>query len=205
MERRAGHGALGHLSVRTLQPPPDWGHFARPLDAGGVLFDLGPHPIALALAVADEAPVGVSAELSSTRDDGADDDARLEIRFESGLVATLHVSWTSPEPTWDLQAAGDDLVLRWELLPELRLEHNGDEVALASQHEVADPRLEQFGYVDQLLDVLGGSATGQTVEQAVAVLELICAAYASAGRGGTEVALPFTGDRSRTPMQHWRG
>lgn len=204
MERRAGHGPLGHLSVRTLQPPPDWGHFARPLQAGGVLFDLGPHPIALALAVADEAAVGVTAEMSSTREDGADDDARLAIRFESGLVATLHVSWTSPEPTWDLQAAGDELVLRWELLPELRLEHNGDQVELPARHDAADPRLEQFGYVDQLLDVLSGSNVGQDVDQAVGVLELICAAYASAGAGGTEVALPFRGDRSRTPMQHWR-
>lgn len=205
MDRRAGHGPLGHLSVRTLQPPPDWGHFAGPLHAGGVLFDLGPHPVALALAVADEAPVGVTAQMSSTRDDGADDDAHLEIRFGSGLVAALHVSWTSPEPTWDLQAAGDELVLRWELLPELRLEHNGDEVALASRFDAADPRLEQFGYVDQLLDTLGSAGVGQTVEQAVAVLEVICAAYASAGSGGSEVALPFTGDRSRTPMQHWRG
>lgn len=205
MDRRRGHGPLGHLSVRTLQPPPDWGHFARPLQAGGVLFDLGPHPIALALEIADEAPVGVTAELSSTRDDGADDDARLSIRFGSGLVATLHVSWTSPEPTWDLQAAADELVLRWELLPELRLEHNGEEVALSSRHDAADPRLKQFGYVDQLLDVLSGSSVGQTVDGAVGVLEVICAAYASAGRGGTEVALPFTGDRSRTPMQLWRG
>ena len=43
---------LRHLSVRTEQPPPEWGHFLEPLQAGGVLFDLGPHAIALLLHLA---------------------------------------------------------------------------------------------------------------------------------------------------------
>ena len=37
------------------------------------------------------------------------------------------------------------------------------------------------------------------------VLEVICAAYASAGDGGTEVPVPFAGDRTLTPMHLWRG
>ena len=37
------------------------------------------------------------------------------------------------------------------------------------------------------------------------VLELICAAYASAGRGGAWVALPFDGPRDRTPLELWLG
>ncbi len=61
LERRPSLGTLGHLSLRTRQPPPDWGHFTRPLDTGGVLFDLGPHPIALALGLADEPVAGVTA------------------------------------------------------------------------------------------------------------------------------------------------
>lgn len=204
-QRRRALGTLSHLSVRTLQPPPDWGHFARPLTAGGVLFDLGPHPIALALGAAAEPPVGVRADLSSTRDDGADDHARVELAFASGLVSTLTVSWTAPEVAWDLQAASDTGVLRLELLPEVLLEHDGEPVALAARHQVPDPRVEQFGYVDQLLDLVAEDPAGQTVEQARDVLEVICAAYASAGAGGELVALPFTGDRDATPMQLWRG
>ncbi len=204
MRRRAALGALSHLSLRTLQPPPDWGHFTQPLTAGGVLFDLGPHPVALALAAADEQPTGrVSATLSSSRDDGADDDAEVELTFASGLVATLHISWTAPEVVWDLQAASDTGVLRLELLPDVVLEHDGEPVTVARRHEVPDPRLEQLGYVDQLLDLVGDATVGQTAEQARLVLEVICAAYASAG-SAEPVSLPFTGDRSATPMQLWR-
>jgi hypothetical protein len=98
----------------------------------------------------------VSARLSSTRSDGADDDAELEIHFASGLRATLRVSWVAPEVAWDLQAASDTGVLRLELLPELLLEHDGEPVALPTRYQVPDPRLEQFGYVDQLLDLVAG-------------------------------------------------
>ncbi len=204
MRRRVGLAALTHLSVRTCQPPPDWGHFAAPLRSGGVLFDLGPHPLALALGVARDEVVAVSAELSSSRDDGADDDATVRLRFASGLVATIIVSWTAPEVAWDLQAAAPDGVLRLEVLPEVLLEHDGEPVAVADRHEVADPRVERLGYVDQLIDLMSDEPVGQDLRAARHVLEVICAAYSSAAQSGSEVALPFEGDRSLTPMQHWR-
>lgn len=203
--RRPALGTLTHLSVRTMQPPPDWGHFTRPLEHGGVLFDLGPHPIALALTAADEPPVAVSATLTSTRADGADDDAAVQLEFRSGVRASISVSWTAPTVAWDLQAASDTGVLRLELLPEVALEHDGEPVALPLRREVADPRLEQLGYVDQLLDLVSAQPAGQTMADARRVLEVICAAYSSAGRDGEHVRLPFTGDPNRTPMQHWRG
>ena len=204
LRRRPALGTLSHLSVRTLQPPPDWGHFARPLIDGGVLFDLGPHPIALALAAAAEPVVAVRAQLSSSRDDGADDDAEVELRFASGLRADVRVSWTAAEVAWDLQAASDTGVLRLELLPELILEHDGEPVPVPSRHQVPDPRVEQFGYVDQLLDLVAEQPGGQTAAEARDVLEVICAAYASAGDGGREVGLPFSGERTASPMQLWR-
>ena len=204
-ELRPALGPLGHLSLRTLQPPPTWGHFTRPLDIGGVLYDLGPHALALALGLADEPAVAVTATLSSTRDDGADDHAEVSLRFASGLVATVEVSWVSTDTVWEAQAASDTGVLRLELLPEVRLEHDGEPVPVALNHPDADPSLEQFGYVDQLLDLVeGAEAKGQTVHAARDVLEVICAAYRSAGTGEW-VALPFDGDRSLTPLQLWRG
>ena len=68
MARRAGIGALSHLSLRTVQPPPDWGHFLEPMTEGGVLLDLGPHPIAIAVELAADRPVAVAAAMSSSRD-----------------------------------------------------------------------------------------------------------------------------------------
>jgi predicted dehydrogenase len=205
MARRPALGTLTHLSLRTVQPPPDWGHFQRPLTAGGVLFDLGPHPIAVALGLAAEDPVAVTAELSSTRSDEADDHADVRLRFASGLVATLVVSWRGEEVVWDAQAASATGVLRLELLPELVLEANGEPVEVATRYEAADPRIEQLGYVDQLLALVGDDpAAGQSVQAARGVLEVLCAAYESA-RLGVEVALPFGGDRAVTPLQLWRG
>lgn len=203
LDRRGALGELRHLSVRTLQPAPDWGHFRSPLDAGGVLFDLGPHAIAVAVALAADTPVGVSAELESSRPDGADDHASVRLRFASGLVAELEVSWRSTDAHWDAQAASDDGVLRLELVPALLLEANGEPVALARRHDVPDERIELLGYVDQLLDLVA-AGPGQSVEDARAVLEIVCAAYDSAGRGGAEVPLPFAGDRDATPTQLWR-
>ena len=204
---RAGLGPLTHLSLRTLQPPPDWGHFAQPLSAGGVLFDLGPHALALALGLADELVLAVSASLSSTRQDGADDSATVDLRFESGLRASIEISWVSEITVWQAQASSESGVLRIELIPEILLEHNGEPVAIELRHPQADPTLEQFGYVDQLLDLisLDPNRPGQTAEQARTILEIICAAYQSAGQKGNEVQLPFGGDRSMTPMQLWKG
>lgn len=205
LDHRGTVGPLAHLSVRTVQPAPDWGHFLEPLSAGGVLFDLGPHAIALALALADEPPIAVSAELRSDRHDGADDHAELRLRHASGRLTTITVSWRGEHASWDAQAASDTGVLRLELLPEPLLEVDGVEVALTSRHDVPDPRIEQLGYVDQLLDAVAPTPKGQSVAAARDVLEVICAGYASAGAGGAEVPLPFTGDRDATPLQLWHG
>jgi predicted dehydrogenase len=203
--RREGLGPLTHLSARTVQPPPTWGHFTEPLTAGGVLFDLGPHALALVLKLAGSEPVAVTAHLSSGRDDGADDEARVRIRFSDGLEAEVELAWTATEPHWALQASGTSGVLRLELFPEVVVEADGDEVRLPPlRHDAADPSLERFGYVDQLVDLAAGGVGGQTLDGARRILEVISAAYASAGAGGTPVALPFAGDRSHTPLQLWR-
>ena len=202
--RRPALGTLTHLSLRTLQPPPTWGHFTQPLDVGGVLYDLGPHALALALGLAGEPVVGGTATLRSSRDDGADDDAFVSLRFASGLIASIEVSWVAQDTVWEAQAASEQGVLRLELLPEVLLEHDGEPVEVPLRHG-GDPSLEQFGYVDQLLDLVDPSPErpGQTVHEARQVLEIICAAYASAG-SGAEVTLPFRGDRERTPLELWR-
>lgn len=208
---RSSMGTLRHLSATTRQPPPTWGHFLEPLSDGGVLFDLGPHPLALAMDLAREPVRGVSASMASTRDDGADDDASVQLRFASGLVATVDVSWVAAEVEWSVQAASEDGVVRLELAPEVLLELDGEPVDVAVRHPgAADPALERMGYIDQLRDTVAeadgsGQGVGQTPEAARDVLEVICAAYASAGTDGSEVPVPFTGDRTLTPMQLWRG
>jgi predicted dehydrogenase len=199
-----GTGPLRHLSVRTGQPAPDWGHFLEPLEAGGVLFDLGCHGVALALALAGSEPVAVSADLRSDRADGADDDATARIRFADGLVGVVEASWRAERPVWDFQAAADDRVTRVELLPQVAVELDGEDATPEPTNPLAD-----FGYVDQIDGLLGvlERRGGRVCPLGFGrlVLDVVCAAYASAGAGGDEVDLPFTGPRDRTPLQLWRG
>ena len=214
-------GPLRHLELRCAQPPPDWGHFIEPLTDGGVLHDLGAHPLALALAFTSPVePVSVTATLSSTRLDDADDLAEVTLTFPpaagagngstAALTAHIECSWLATEPSWTIQAASDTGTVVVELLPQLRLEHNGVEVELPPlRDDLADLRLEEFGYINQLngiLDVtLGRGGNLCPLGFAREVLSVTSAAYASAGADGEPVALPWTGRRDLTPLQLWRG
>jgi myo-inositol 2-dehydrogenase/D-chiro-inositol 1-dehydrogenase len=219
----AGLGELRHLEVRALQSRPDWGDFLRPEWGGGALFDLGVHPLAVALLVAQAAaggpgrePVGttrvtsVRAQIDGAADIDVDDHAEVELTFDTGLVARVVASWRDPDPQWDLQAASDRGVVRAELLPVLLLERNGESVALPSMPEgIEVPQVEQFGYRSQLetflADFGADRAPAMGVEFGRTVLDIVCAAYASAGRGGEPVAVPFAGPRDLTPLQLWQG
>ncbi len=225
VELTAGLGALHHLEVRSLSTRPTWGDFLRARWGGGVLFDLGVHPLAIALLLAeaganetgegDGSPsspprvTSVQARLEGADDIDVDDYAEVDLTFDSGLVARVVASWRSADPQWDLQAASDSGAVRAELLPALLLEHNGEPVALPAVPSTVDvPQIDQFGYRGQIEAFLSDFAAGRTPAMSVAfgrtILDLVCAAYASAAQGGAAVAVPFTGPRDRTPLELWR-
>jgi predicted dehydrogenase len=203
-------GPLTNVEVRALNPRPTWGSFTEPAWGGGVLFDLGVHPLAVALMLAAPAiPVGVVAHLEQAEDLDTDDAASVEITFDTGLVARVETSWRAVTPLWDAQAASPTGVVRAEIIPAPVLEHDGERVAVArASGNVA--ALEDLGYVEQLRDLARLTATGAVAgpRSSVAfgrlVLDVVCAAYTSAGRGGTPEPLPFSGPRDLTPWQLWR-
>ena len=211
--RRIGDiGAIHHLDVRVQQERPNWGDFLTDAWGGGVLFDLGPHPVGVALLLAAPAkPTHVTCHLAGAADIAADEHAELTVTFDSGLSAHFVVSWREPSResrVWNLQAASGTGVLRLELVPNLSLEINGEPLELpAPRPDLPSPLLEQMGYTGQLATFASDFAAGREPEMSAAfgrdVLELICAAYSSAGNGGRSVALPFTGHRHRTPQQLW--
>ena len=205
----ADMGELQHLEVRTLQSRPTWGEFLTEAWGGGALFDLGVHPIAIAMLATGSKVVSVSATLDGADDHPTDEHAEVTLTFDGGFAATVVSSWRGGEvPEWSVQAASKTGVMRAELLPTLLLEHNGDEIPIAPVTG-SIPQLEQYGYVAQLeafLVAFGGHSR-PLMDAAFGrdVLDVVCAAYASAREGGTAVPLPFTGPRDRTPLQLWRG
>ena len=203
-------GPLQHIEVRALQARPDWsGAFFEPEWGGGALFDLGAHPLAIALLLAAPArPVSVRATLHRPDDLATDDHGELLVRFDTDLVARVEASWRNDGgPLWDAQAAGASGVLRAELMPAVTLEHDGEPVPLAAPTGTI-PLLEQAGYLGQLRAFVDDFAAGRTPFMDAAfgrlVLDLTCAAYSSAGHDGVEIAVPFGGPRDRTPWQLWR-
>ena len=210
LDHRAQLGPLQALEVRALQPRPTWGDFLTLGWGGGVLFDLGAHPLAVALALARPArPVEVRARLEGADDHPVDEHAEVDIAFDTGLTARVTASWRHPDtPVWDAQAASADGVVRLELLPEVQVERNGAVVALPPAPEGVLPQLEELGYLPQLeafaLDLLQRRTPLVDVRFGRDVLDLTCAAYWSAHRGAAWVELPFAGPRDRTPISLWR-
>lgn len=206
-------GTPTHLEVRTLQGLPDWGAFTTDEWGGGALFDLGVHPLAIAMMLANVAGEGrvvaVSATLRGGEGHGSDEHADVTLHFRSGFTAHVVSSWQfGPDQVWDAQLAGDRGVVRAELAPSLRLEMNGDEVALPAT-TASVPLLEQYGYVAQLRALVDDADAQREPLMSAAfgreVLQVVMAGYQSAGLGGEPVPLPFEGRRDRTPLQLWRG
>jgi predicted dehydrogenase len=206
-------GAPTDLEVRSLQGLPTWGAFTTDEWGGGALFDLGVHPLSIAMLLANATGLGrvttVSATLRGGQGHRSDEHADVRLHFASGFTARVVASWQAgPEPVWDAQLAGEQGVVRAEIFPAPTLELNGDPVHLPTPTGQM-PLLEQLGYAPQLQALADDVAAGRTPVMSAAfgreVLQVVLAAYASAGSGGARVPLPFTGARDRTPLQLWRG
>jgi len=208
LDRMGDLGPVHHLSARTLSPLPSWGEFTTPGWGGGVLFDLGIHALALVLWLAAPARVvAVEARLEGAGSHPVDEHADVTVEFDSGLRAGVTASWRSgPTPAWSVQAASATGVLRAELLPDPSLEHNGAAVALP-RATAPIAVLDQLGYTGQLSAFLHAFASATAPVPGVGdgrlLLEVVCAAYASAALFGAPVAMPFTGARDRTPLELW--
>lgn len=198
------------IEVRALQGRPTWGDFLTESWGGGVLFDLGPHPIAIGLLMAAPArPVEVQAVLTGADDHPVDEHAMVNVQLDTGGQLRVEASWAHPtHPTWDAQASAPDGVVRLELVPHVLLERNGVEVRLPEPPPGVHPALVEMGYLGQLESFAEDLRTGRAPALGAAfgrsVLDLTCAAYASAADGGAWVPLPFEGDRNATPLQLWR-
>jgi predicted dehydrogenase len=206
-----------HLDVRALQEVPTWGDFTTDEWGGGALFDLGPHPLAVAVllgrAVGAGEVVGVTAHVRGGATHATDEHAEVHLRFAHGLTGRVVASWQHDgAPVWDAQVASPDAVVRGEILPRAELVVNGDDMDVVSQRSGSDAHLnalDSLGFVDQVRafadDLVERRRPFMDAEFGRLILEIICAAYASDRDGNVEVAVPFVGSRDVSPLQIWRG
>ena len=87
----ADMGELQHLEVRTLQSRPTWGEFLTEAWGGGALFDLGVHPIAIAMLAARSHVMSVSATLEGADDHPTDEHAEVTLTFDRGFAGHRRV------------------------------------------------------------------------------------------------------------------
>lgn len=206
-----------HLDVRALQELPSWGDFTTDGWGGGALFDLGPHPLAVAVllgrAVGAGDVVGVTAEVHGGSGHATDEHAEVTLRFAGGLIGRVVASWRHRgAPVWDAQIASIDAVVRGEILPTAELTVNGDDTGLMphrSRSSTEVSALDALGFVEQVRafadDLTERRRPFMDAEFGRLILEIICAAYASDRDGSIEVPLPYTGLRTLSPLQIWRG
>jgi predicted dehydrogenase len=191
-----------HISSRSIRPT---GSATTRAELATPLLDHGVHSIAATLLAARLCdlgrPTGVTGERAATGD--AVTEARLH--FGSGDSFAVHASYEStPAPSWGLQVATPDEVLRVDLFPTPTLERNGDLQPVASGPDRADDPPYAFGFAPQLerfwSDVTAGRSPVLPAGFGRDVLEIVCAAHASV-EFGAAVDLPYTGPRDRTPQE----
>jgi predicted dehydrogenase len=211
----ASIGSLRHIEARSLNSPAPWLATTGTDWGGGALFDLGAHPLAVVLLLAsvsqpDAARVtSVSCTLTGSAAHPYDDYADLRLTFNTGCTGRVVSSFRETgSAVWDAQASSDSDVVRAEIMPLTALERNGEAIALPpASHTV--PELERFGYINQLSTCAASAAAGtglfMNARFGRLVLDIVCAAYASAALGGEPIPVPFTGPRNRTPHELWKG
>ena len=206
----ADMGELQHLEVRTLQSRPTWGEFLTEAWGGGALFDLGVHPIAIAMLATRSKVVSVSAMLDGADDHPTDEHAEVTLTFDGGFEATVVSSWRGGEvPEWSVQAASKTGVdARGAAAdPAARAQRRRDPdrprhgVRSRSSSSTATSRSSRRSSSRS-----GATPVLSWTPHSVATSSTSCARRMRPQReGGTAVPVPFTGPRDRTPLQLWRG
>ncbi len=198
-----------HIEVRAIQPLPTWGNFTSDEWGGGALFDLGAHPLAVAVMLAAPAKViGVSANLEGGDGHNTDEQADVILHFDTGLTAHVVSSWKGTgESVWDAQYSTANDVIRMEIFPAPKLEHNGEPIDVPAV--TTGPYLEPLGYVGQLSAFVDDIASGTEPLMSVAfghhIMHITLAAYRSASRDAALEPIPYAGPRDKTPLELWHG
>jgi predicted dehydrogenase len=202
--------------VRQVQahggPYADW-FWDLDRAGGGALIDMGCHGIAVVCRVLGAWPAAVSATLGRflhAARTPAEDHAIVHLRFPGGALATVEASWATPGGADLLEVTGPAgrLVANLDRGPAIERyrEPSPGEPASPGWQHVMYEEAWQFGFPQELehfAEAVAGRAEPRFPgTAALRVLEVICAAYESARRGGAEVPLPLPSHLPRA-IDHW--
>ncbi len=215
-------GAVGeplYVTQREAHAGPysPW-FFTRDEAGGGVLMDMACHSIELVRWLLGKPRVSkVTAQLSST---GSAHDTELEdhsvtwLEFENGVTASCEASWVLRGGMQSkLEIWGSEGVLEVDLLQGTGLRMHSergrpDLMAGPGWAPILTEWHVENGYPQELRHFLrcfrDGRAPEEGGEDGLAVLEILCAAYASAGEGRT-IALPFEPREVDRAVDLWLG
>lgn len=180
---------LAVIATNRGQCPFDW--FVDPAQSGGgCMIDHVVHAADLLHRLTGETPEWVHA-VKTHRIYGQswEDGGLLQIRYPSGVFATLDSSWSRPKgfPTWGdltLRITGETGVIEADLFRQA-LDHYGDRHSWLGYGTNAD-----FRMVRNFVEACRGEATPRTTwEDGVKASQVALAAYASVQSGEPE-ALP---------------
>jgi len=176
------------------------------------LFDLGTHDISIFNYLLDAKPESVSATGSRISQDHQEDVCFATLRYSSGAVAHLHVSWLNPRKVRTLTVVGAQRMAHWDDIDPsdtLRLYDKGfDEPPSYDTFgefqymlRSGDVHVPTVGRSEPLLNqakafvasVLDGAPLRSGTAEAIAVVETLEAATLSMANGGHSVSMPRDG------------
>ena len=122
-----GHLMLYHPAVdllRKLMSSGDLGRiyylYAVRVNLGrlrrdeNAMWSLAPHDVSVIVDLLDEQPVSVSARGGSYLQEGIEDVAFVNLRFKSGVVAQIHLSWLDPRKERRLTIVGSRKMVEFD-------------------------------------------------------------------------------------------
>jgi predicted dehydrogenase len=216
----AGHLLLFHPAVERLQAMTRSGELGRLLYLYGMrvnlgqvradenaLWSFGPHDVSVALYLLGERPTQVAAQGNSYLQRGVEDVVFLTMRFASGVLAHVHLSWLDPYKERKLTVVGerkmvvfDDMEPREKLRifdkgverpPEYR--SYGESLTIR-EGDIFIPRIPNIEPLAAELSHFVRVARGEETPRApatdgVAVVQVLEAATRSLASGGAPVTL----------------
>jgi predicted dehydrogenase len=181
--------------------------FTREEAGGGVLMDMACHSIeCVRWLLGKPRVVRVSARIATLDParGSLDDHSVVWLEFENGASATCEASWVLQGGMQSrLEIWGTRGTLDVDLLRETGMRQYAGERWSAAHADY----LSDNGYPQELAHFLDCFRTGRTPDESgedgLAVLEILCAAYASA-REGRAIELPFRPEGVRYAVDLWR-